>query len=450
MSTTNPRHAAFLILDRIIRERSYADILLDQELSKGLIQGPDRGLLTELVYGSLRRQGTLDHLIRRFSSIRIEKIERSVHILLRLGLYQLMFLDRVPPSAAVNETVKLVKLLAPKASGFVNAVLRETDRNRESIPWPDKVADPVEWMSARHSVPNWIARMWLDQLGPEQSELLAATMSEAPPVTLRVNILKCSRNELITILASEQISAEPCRFSPHGIQILSHTPLTHLDSFRQGFFTIQDEASQLVALILDPAPGDRVLDLCAAPGGKATCIAELMGNSGEVVAADINPRRLKQVQLLADRLGTSIIKPVVANAEKPFDPTSRPFHKVLVDAPCSGLGVLRRNPEGKWWKSPDDLTTLAALQRRIMKNAAGVVAPGGILVYATCSTTPVENEAVVNDFLSLHNDFVLEDIRKSSPLLAELCSSNGHFRPWPHLHGMDGFFAARLRRQDTR
>lgn len=448
MSTTNPRHAAFHILDRIVRERSYADILIDQELSKGLIQGPDRGLLTELVYGTLRRQGTLDYLIRTFSSIRIEKIERSVHILLRLGLYQLIFLDRIPPSAAVNETVKLAKLLAPKASGFVNAVLRETDRKRNSIPWPDRGADPLEWVAARHSVPKWIAQNWLDQLGREQAEQLAATMSEPPPVTIRANILKCSRDALIDILSAEQISAEPCRYAPHGIQILSHTPLTLLESFKQGLFMIQDEASQLAALILGVAPGDRVLDLCAAPGGKASSIAELMGNIGEIVACDSNPRRLKQVQLLANRLGIDIIRPVVANAENPFDPTAKPFHKVLVDAPCSGLGVLRRNPEGKWWKRTEDLTTLAGLQRRILGNAAAAVAPGGILVYSTCSTSPLENELVVDDFLSRHHDFMIEDIRETCPLSAPLCSSNGHFRPWPHLHGMDGFFAARIRRQD--
>jgi 16S rRNA (cytosine967-C5)-methyltransferase len=437
------------MLARIDKERSYADILLDQELSHGSIKGPDRGLLTELVYGTLRKQGTLDHLISQFSSIRIDRIERSVHTLLRLGLYQLMFLDRVPTSAAVNETVKLSKLLAPKASGFINAVLRETDRKRDSIQWPDRESDPAGWMAARHSSPKWIAQMWLDQLGAEEAEQLARTMSEAPPVTIRVNTLKCSRDELIVKLSAEQVSAAPCKFSPLGVQILSHSPLTLLDSFRQGLFSIQDEASQLAAILLGSSPGDRVLDICAAPGGKTTCIAELMGNSGEIVACDINPRRLKQVQLLADRLGVKIIRAELANAENLFIPAAtKQFTKVLLDAPCSGLGVLRRNPEGKWWKTVEEINTLAGLQQRILSNAASYVAPGGTLIYATCSTSVQENESVVNDFLLQHNDFALDDIRELYPQFDPLCSSNGHLRPWPHLHGMDGFFAARLRRQE--
>ncbi|MBT0665180.1 16S rRNA (cytosine(967)-C(5))-methyltransferase RsmB [Geobacter pelophilus] len=449
MATVNPRHAAFLILNRIAKERSYADILLDQELSHGAIKGLDRGLLTELVYGVLRRQGTLDHVISLFSSVKIDRIERSVLILLRLGLYQLLFLDRVPVSAAVNETVKLAKILAPKAPGFVNAVLREADRKRDAITWPDKAKNQAEWMAARHSVPQWIAKAWLGQLGPEEAELLAEAMSEAPPLTIRANTLKNSREQLIETLAAEEVPARPCRFSPLGIQISSRTPLTVLNSYQQGLFTIQDEASQLAALILDPAPGDRVLDVCAAPGGKATGIAELMGNTGEVVACDSNPRRLAQVQQLAKRLGTGIVGAALMDAEKPLASSlANSFSKVLVDAPCSGLGVLRRNPEGKWWKSPDDIEALAQRQRLILANASSAVAPGGVLVYATCSTTIRENECIVDDFLSRHNNFVLEDIRVFRPQYAILCSNQGYFRPWPHQHGMDGFFAARLRRQE--
>ncbi|GAM09227.1 ribosomal RNA small subunit methyltransferase B [Geobacter sp. OR-1] len=449
MATGNPRHAAFLILNRIARERSYADILLNQELTHGAVKGQDRGLLTELVYGVLRRQGTLDHYISSFSTVRIDRIERSVLILLRIGLYQLLFLDRVPVSAAVNETVNLAKILAPKAAGFVNAVLRETDRKRDSITWPDRQSDPSGWIAARHSVPAWIARIWLDQLGPEEADLLATVMSEAPPLTVRTNSLKCTRDQLIERLNSEQTPSVPCQFSPLGIQILARTPLTMLDSYREGLFTIQDEASQLAALILSPAPGDRVLDICAAPGGKATCIAELMNDSGEVVACDISPRRLEQVKLLSDRLGITIVKTAVMDAENSLPAAiTDSFQKVLVDAPCSGLGVLRRNPEGKWWKSPDDIDMLSERQRRILNNSASAVVPGGVLVYATCSTSPLENESVVDDFLSLHNNFVLEDVRILFPQYADLCSNNGHFRPWPHRHGMDGFFAARLRRQE--
>lgn len=450
MPLANPRQVAYTLLSRIAKERSYADILLDRELTHGALQGPDRGLLTELVYGVLRRQGTLDYLVSQFSSVRIDRIERSVHILLRLGIYQLLYLDRIPASAAVNETVKLGKILAPKATGFINAVLREIDRKRDQIRWPDREKDPAAWIAARYSAPQWIARLWLDQLGAEEAEQLAASMCETPPVTVRANSLKCSRDELIDRLADEQVFATPCTFSPTGVRIVSHTPLPVLDCYRQGLFTIQDEASQLTAEILGPEPGETILDVCAAPGGKTTAIAELMRNSGEIAACDVNPRRLEQVTRLATRLGIGIITTTAMDAVTSVAPFSgKRFTRVLVDAPCSGLGVLRRNPEGKWWKSAEEIGKLAEIQSRILANASTTVAPDGILVYATCSTSAAENESIVDDFLSLHQNFVLEDIRETNPVLAPLCSEKGHFRPWPHRHGMDGFFAARLRRQET-
>lgn len=445
---TNPRLSAFNILIRIDKERSYADILLDRELSHGSIAGQDRGLLTELVYGVLRRQGSLDHIIRQFSSVRIDRMERAVLILLRVGLYQLFYLDRVPPSAAVNETVKLAKIHAPKASGFINAVLRESDRKRNGIIWPDKSVDLAGWIAAKHSTPEWIARIWLNQLGAEQAELLAKAMSEAPPVTVRVNTLKSSREELLEKLAAEQVSAEPCIFSPLGIQILTHSPLASLESFRQGLFTIQDESSQIAAMILHPLPGERIMDICAAPGGKTTCLAEIMGNSGEISACDINPRRVAQIDLLARRLGINIIKTSLMDAQKTASMPNAPrFARVLVDAPCSGLGVLRRNPEGKWWKSEKDVDQLVDRQKSILANAATFVSCDGVMVYSTCSTNVQENESVLDDFLTKHTDFVIEKIQDTYPAIAPLCTDSGYFRSWPHLHKMDGFFAARLRRK---
>jgi 16S rRNA (cytosine967-C5)-methyltransferase len=297
-------------------------------------------------------------------------------------------------------------------------------------------------------VPRWIAENWIVQIGEGDAEKLAISMSEAPPVTIRVNTLKCTRDELLLILSGEQITATPCKFSQVGIQILSHTPLTLLESFRSGYFSIQDEASQIAGILTGAETGDRVLDICAAPGGKTTCIAEMMGNTGEITAWDVNPRRLKQVQLLASRLGIQIINPAIMDAGKIFAPAvSKPYGKVLLDAPCSGLGVLRRNPEGKWWKTIEEIDALAEIQQRLLANAAEYVSPDGVLVYATCSTTARENEIVVDDFLSKNNEFVLENLQELYPQFAALCTDNGYFRSWPHLHGMDGFFAARLRRR---
>jgi 16S rRNA (cytosine967-C5)-methyltransferase len=449
--SSNPRQAAFSILARIEKEHSYADILLDHELSMDQIKGPDRGLLTELVYGILRRQGTLDHIIRQFSTTHLEKLERSVLLLLRLGLYQLFFLDRVPASAAVNETVKLAHVHSPRAAGFINAVLRQADRKREALVWPDKGSNPVEYISARYSQPEWIVREWLVQLGSTGCEELSRVMSEAPPLTIRVNTLKTTREGLQARLLQEGARAELCKYSHLGMQLSPSGPFSLLPSFREGLFTVQDEASQLVARILAPEPGQKVLDLCAAPGGKTTCLAELMGNRGSILACDSQTRRLEQVAALAGRLGTTIIRTLVLDASAPLKSLKgEQFDRVLVDAPCSGLGVLRRNPEGKWWKSPDDLKTLSELQGKILAHAADAVASGGLLVYATCSTSASENEEVVDNFLSRNNDYMLEDVGVLIPCLATLCSEKGCLRSWPHLHGMDGFFAARLRRRETR
>lgn len=448
MTTANPRRAAFDILLRIEKERSYADILIDRELSGDALQGPDRGLLTELVYGVLRRRGTLDQIINQFSKQHVEKLERAVLILLRLGLYQEFFLDRVPVSAAVNETVKLAHALAPRAAGFINAVLRSADRERDAIRYPDRAADPAGFIAARYSNPRWITVDWLDQLGEAEAEALAQAMLATPPFTVRVNTLKASREELLARLAAEGMTAEEGRWSPFALHLSGSVQLATLLSFREGLFTVQDESSQLAAILLDPRPGERVLDLCAAPGGKTTHIAQLMDNRGAILACDAAPRKLQLIEQTAARLGITIIQTLPINAAKPLVPlVESKFERILVDAPCSGLGVLRRNPEGKWWKSRQNIAELALTQRAILKNAADRLAEGGALLYATCSTTREENEAVVDDFLSRRPDFVLEDLRVLFPDYEELFTERGCFRSWPHRHGMDGFFAARIRKQ---
>ena len=447
MRTSNPRRAAIDILLRIEKERSYADILIDHELSWGELQGPDRGLLTELVYGVLRHRGTLDHIINRFSRQKVDKLERIVLILLRLGLYQALFLDRIPVSAAVNETVKLAKVLAPRSAGFINAVLRTTDREKDAISYPERQSDPVAFLAARHSHPPWIIRHWIEQLGLAEAESLARIMSELPPLTLRTNTLSIGRDSLIVRLAGEGAIAVATRFSPDGLNITARTPLASLTSFQEGLCTIQDESSQLAAFFLAPCPGERVLDLCAAPGGKATHLAQLMENSGAILACDTAVRKLALIGENARRLGITIIRTAPLQDDSLLLQEENGFDRVLVDAPCSGLGVLRRNPEGKWWKTPADIAELAGRQKAILQNAAGFLKEGGTLLYATCSTTIEENEEVIADFLSKRPDFMLEDLRALFPAYAELFTETGCFRSWPHRHGMDGFFAARLRRK---
>jgi len=276
--TSSPRQAAYLTLLRIEKERSYADILIDRELQEGELTGPDRGLYTELVYGTLRKQGTLDHIIGQFSNTPPGRLERSVILLLRLGLYQMFFLDRIPVSAAVNETVNLAKQYSSRSAGFINAVLRSADRGKEDISYPDPDKEPAAWLAAKHSHPLWIAEGWLAQLGFAEAARLAAAMSAPPPFTIRVNRLKTDSAALIRRLQEEGVSAAPCSHAPDGLTITSSISLANLKSFSEGLFAVQDEASQLAALLLSPQPGDSILDLCAAPGGKASYLAELTGH----------------------------------------------------------------------------------------------------------------------------------------------------------------------------
>ena len=447
MSSKNPRRAAFDILLRIEKEKSFADILIDHELSKEMIKGADRGLLTELVYGVLRRQGTLDHIMSQFSKQRPEKLELFVRLMLRLGLYQAFFLDRVPVSAAVNETVNLAKELAPRAAGFINAVLRSADRGRNSITYPDPEKSPVEYLAVRYSHPAWLTRQWVDQLGPKEAEELAAAMAEPPPFTIRVNTLRTTRDELMERLTREGVTCTPAAWSPDGIRLNQSGAITRLASFREGLFTVQDESSQLAPLFLAPRKGERVLDACAAPGGKTTQVAQLMGNSGEIFACDVNHKKLRMIKETCDRLGIETVRTFTMDATAPSNAIKEvTFHRILVDAPCSGLGVIRRNPEGKWWKSPTDLVELSVTQLTILENLSRYLEPGGTLLYATCSTSTEENEEVVEEFLSRHPEFVLEDLRPLFPFLAPLMTERGFFRSWPHRHGMDGFFAARLKK----
>jgi 16S rRNA (cytosine967-C5)-methyltransferase len=445
---SSPRNAAFHTLLRIDRERSYADILIDRELKEGGLTGPDRGLFTELVYGTLRRQGTLDHIVGQFSKTPPQKLEKVVLLLLRLGLYQMFFLDRVPVSAAVNETVNLAKQHAPRASGFINAVLRSADRGRESVSYPDPDKAPAAFLAARHSHPLWIVEKWLEQFGFDEAAEVAAAMSSPPPFTIRTNRLKTDRDALILRLQAEGVTAEPCSFAPDGVTILSPMAPASLKSFEEGLFYVQDEASQLATRLLSPEPGDSILDLCAAPGGKTGYLAELAGDRCTLVACDRNPRKLALIMETMERLGIRSVTTSLLDATKPLDKLQPAlFDRILVDAPCSGLGVIHRNPEGKWWKEPDDPERLALTQQAIIANAARKLKPGGILVYSTCSTSREENEQVVDNFLSGYPEFMVEPVSEVFPQLADMETEAGFFRSWPHRHGMDGFFAARLKKR---
>lgn len=444
--SANPRQAACETLLRIRKEGGFADRLIDIELSNGILSGPDRGLYAELVFGVLRRQGTLDHILQQLLEKPMIELDPLALVILRLGLYQLTCLDRIPESAAVNESVNLAKLITPGTSGLINAVLRNYLRRRDTITFPDINTNPAAAIATSHSQPEWLVEQWIEQLGVNEAQQLAEASSQQPPLTLRVNTLRSTRDQLLRDFEAEGIEATPCRFSPDGITIAGRHTITTLPGFDTGLFAVQDEASQLAGLLLGAKPGERVWDACCAPGGKCGHIAQQMEDRGELIATDISRSKLTLVQDNVRRLGIGSVSTAVADLHRPDTFPGGCFDRILLDAPCSGLGVIRRNPEAKWRLFSGDITRLAAVQKTLLKNAAVKLKPGGTLLYSTCSTSEAENEMVVEDFLLHHPDFVLENLNDLFPAWSDLIAFYGMFRVWPHRHGMDGFFAARIKR----
>ena len=418
---------------------TFADSLL--EAARREFDGRDSAFILELVYGVLRNRSSLDWTLERFSANPLGTTDIETRNILRLGAYQLLFLDKVPASAAVNTSTELAKEYGRK-SGYVNGLLRNLERNKAALPRP-AFDDPARQLCVLYSHPEWLVRRWIARFGRERTEKLLAACNRPAPLILRTNTLRSTRDELMRALIAEGSDVRETKHSPVGLELLSSPGLNELAAFREGRFLVQDEAAQLVGLMVAPAPGDAVLDACAAPGGKATHLAELMGNQGSVVALDSDANRLKRVVENSARLGTTIVRPVVGDAAKYRDAM---FDKVLVDAPCSGLGVLRRHPDGRWTKSEKIVAERQASQRSILQNCARLLNPGGALVYATCTTEPEENEDLINAFIaSARGEFRIDDPRQYlSPSAAALIGPEGFFRTFPYEPSLDGFFGARL------
>lgn len=440
------RSGAYEILQRV-EQGGYADRLLDSFIRRHPAMDPrERGLLTELVYGVLRLRGRLDFALAQFSRQQLTRLEPGALRLLRLGAYQLLELDRIPPHAAVDTTVELARQVGmERIAGLINGTLRSLARERATIPWPG-VDNLKAYLQHVCSLPGWLVKELLRQFPNSESRPLAEALAGQAPQTLRANTLKTDRDALLTALTDAGHQARLCHYAPEGI-VLETRADTALPGDSEGWYQVQDEASMLIAHLLDPQPGERILDACAAPGGKTTHIAALTGNAANIFALDKHPQRAELVRQGADRLGCAGIE------ARPWDLTEPPeflapesFDRILVDAPCSGLGVLRRNPESRWNRKPSDIMELATLQRTLLEQVAPLLRPGGRLLYAVCTFTAAETDAVVADFLAAHPEFQPEDLRDATPPhWHELLTETGLLRTWPHRHdGMDAFFAARF------
>ena len=450
-SNKDARRLAYDVLTRV-DEGAYSDLVLDAALGAVPDLDPrDRALATELVYGVLRRRGSLDFILKSFCRQPLKKLQPNVLRLLRLGVYQLRYLDRIPERAVVHSMVELSRRCGlDRASGLVNGVLRSYLREPQRVVWPDPDQDPLGWMEHSLSLPRWLAQRWLAQYGSEDALTLAKSQLTAAPVTLRVNTLKLSREAFMTHLEQVGIVAEATRFAPEGV-ILPHAgDLPRLPGRQEGWYQVQDEASMFMAHLLSVEPGQRVLDACAAPGGKTTHIAALTDNRAEILAVDLHPQRLEVLQRGASRLGCEHIRTLACDMTNRCETLKlQYFDRVLVDAPCSGLGVLRRNPESRWRRQPSDIKVLAETQRQILHQVAELVVPGGLLLYSLCTTTPEESTQVVADFLASHPGYVQINLANRVPEhWAPLFDDCGQLVTRTGVHGrMDCFFAAGFYRQ---
>lgn len=406
----------------------------------------DRGLVHELFAGVLRHRSALDWRLAACSTRRWSLMAPAVQTILRLGAYQLLFLDRIPPHAAVHETVALAKVMAQEVDvGFTNAVLRGLVRRKGELIVPSLLDRPVDHLTAEFSHPVWMVRRWLKRLGLQRTLALCRANNVIPPTTLRVNPLRTTRERLIEVLAKEGLTAEPCRVSPQGLSLARGAPAA-TRAFSQGWYYVQDEAAQLVGLAVAPQPGERILDACAAPGGKSIHLAELMGDRGEVVAVDASAERVGLIAENCRRLGVTSVRPVVADLTRPDAAAGLGrFDRILLDAPCTALGVLRRHPEAKWHKTESLIGRLVATQRAILDTVAPLLKPGGVLVYGTCSTEREENEERVEAFLRSHPGWTVQDLREVLPPdAAPLVTPQGYLSTVGNDFNMDHFFAARL------
>ncbi|NOY54198.1 MAG: 16S rRNA (cytosine(967)-C(5))-methyltransferase RsmB [Deltaproteobacteria bacterium] len=411
--------------------------------------GRDRALLFELVYGTLRWRGRIDYFLGALAHRSFRTNPPEIRNLLRIGAYQILFLDRVPPWAAVDTATELAKEFGnPGQVRFVNGVLRNLVRRKEKIPLPGP-GDTIPHLAVKHSCPEWLVRRWVSRFGKERAERLLAACNKPPATTLRINSLKPDPGEYLERLAGAVEKLIPHQLCPEGVVVEFSGPVEKLPGFREGRFYVQDGGAILISRMVGARAGNRILDACAAPGGKASHLAELMADEGEIIALEVDPLRLGRIEENMERLGITIVRPLLGDGRSIR--FGEPFDHVLIDAPCSGLGTIRRHPEAKWRKKEEDLARHRERQLGLLRNLSRFVRAGGSLVYSTCSTEPEENGEVIGTFLREEGGFTVAPVPADFPAAARsMIDDKGFFHAWPDEHDTDGFFAVRLVRQKDR
>ncbi|MEA5470626.1 16S rRNA (cytosine(967)-C(5))-methyltransferase [Spirulina sp. 06S082] len=439
------RQLAFNALKQIYSQGAYTDIALDRTLQNPEIKPVDRGLTTELVYGIIRRQRSLDCLIDQFGKKSAKQQPLELRIILQIGLYQLRYLDQIPDSAAVNTAVELAKKNGfQRLSGVVNGILRQYLRlSLEEIDPLKLPEDKIQSLGILHSFSDWTIEAWLSQFGLEETEKLCQWFNQTPTIDLRVNPLKTTLEEMRSRLEKADIKTTLVPLLPQALRLQGKLGnISQLPGFKEGLWTVQDSSAQLVSHLLDPQPGETIIDACAAPGGKTNHIAELMGDRGTIWACDRAASRLRKVQQNIQRLQLNSISIRKGDSCDIAEFVGR-GDRVLVDAPCSGLGTLHRHPDIRWRQTPEKISQLVMLQQNLLKSTATWVKPGGILVYATCTLNSLENEEIITTFLQSHPHWSIQTPAIAFPF-STLFSPHGWLKILPTQHAMDGFFMVKL------
>ncbi len=444
------RSLAVKILTRVERTDSYLDKLIDYEIRTDVLNDYDKSLLNEICHGVIRWMRRLDWFLNGFYRGNWEKCTPEIKNTLRVALYQILFLNKIPDFAAVNEAVEFVKKISTqKHADVVNGLLRTIIRTKNDLVYPTREIDEVKYLGIMQSHPNWMVKRWIQRFGFDEAQLLAESNNKRPILTLRINTLKTSKNDVLKKFDERSIVYRTCRYIDYFVTLRLMSKIYLDEDFINGMYTVQDESAGLPAVLLNPTEHDAVLDMCAAPGGKSTQIAQIMHNKGRIYSVDKYDAKISMMKKTAERLGVTNIEFFQDDAAAFENETLRSmkFDKILLDAPCSGLGVLSKKPEIRWKREPENITALTEIQKRLLQSAATYLKPGGVMVYSTCSTEHEENMDIVKDFLEKNPDFTIDNAGKY--VKHDLVNAEGCIETFPHKHGIDGSFAARLMRKSS-
>lgn len=449
MSVSPARHFALKVLLQVEQQGAYVNRSLSQALARESLEERDCSLTVELVYGTLRHRSALDWTVAHFAVRPLDKLPTALRMILRLGTYELLHLERIPARATVHQYVTLAKRYGHTGTArLTNALLRRVAEAGKDVPFPDIRTHPAQHIATKFSHPRWLVERWLARWGVEETIALCQKDNEPAPVAIRVNSLRACAENVRHILENAGVDVEEGRWVREVLRLREGHDVSALPGFAEGQFTVQDEGSAIVGYIVDPQPGQTIMDACAGPGGKTTHLAERMGDEGQVVAVELHDTRCRLIEQTSQRLGLRSIRTVQGDFRTVAGQWTQKVDVCLLDAPCSGTGVLRRRPDARWRKSPAQIAELAGLQAELLRSAASVVKPGGALIYSTCSLEPEENEQVVDAFLGSHPTFVKEDLRQWLPpsLWQPTETDFTRLRLLPHRHDTDGMFMVRMRR----